>query len=85
MAINLWPEPVIDAYVRACATGRDWKAECAAAQMALDGEPFRVLTLKALKAKGVPYSRQHLTKLVRWGRFPRPFQLPVDGVSNAGR
>lgn len=81
MGINLWPEPIIDAYIGACAQGRDWRADCAAALTALDGEPFRVLTLKALRAKGVPYSRQHLVKLIRKGRFPRPFQFPVEGIS----
>ena len=79
MGVNFWFEHVIDAYLAACAEGRDWRPAVIAAQTNTDNiAPRRVLTQKALRSKGIGYSRQHLRKLIRWGRFPRPFQLPAD-------
>jgi hypothetical protein len=77
VAINFWFENVIDAYLSALAEGRDWKA--AVSEAKISKEPRRVLTQKDLRPeKGIGYSRQHLTKKIRNGTFPRPFQLPVD-------
>lgn len=75
-SINFWLEAVIDAYLQACARGEDWRAACAAAE-ANATKPWRVLTQKDLKhKKGLSYSRQHITRRVNDGTFPRPFQLP---------
>ena len=75
MAINLWFEHTVDAYLRACAEGRDWRLECAAAEQAIGNQPRRVLTQHDLRArKGIAYSRQHLAKKVKGGGFPKPFQ-----------
>jgi hypothetical protein len=76
MAVNFWLESVIQAYLSALAEGRDWRAAVNAAKASK--EPCRVLTQKDLQAKGIKYSRQHLTKLLRKGTFPRPFQLPAE-------
>lgn len=77
MGVNFWFEHIIDAYLKACAEGRDWVEECAAAERAIGNAPRVVLTQKGLKAKkGVDYSRQHLARKVRGGTFPRPFQTP---------
>jgi predicted DNA-binding transcriptional regulator AlpA len=36
---------------------------------------MRLLTFPELKTvKGIPYSRQHVNRLVKLGRFPRPFK-----------
>jgi len=70
--INLWFENVIDAYLLACARGQDWQEACTTAEQATG--PRRVLTQKDLVAKGVGYSRQHLSKKIRGGAFPKPFQ-----------
>ena len=35
----------------------------------------RVLTQPDLKDKGIKWSRQHIHRLVRQGKFPRPFKL----------
>jgi hypothetical protein len=72
--INLWFEHVIDAYLAACAEGRDWREACAAAERTAG--PRRVLTQKALKIKGLSFSRQHVSRKVRDGTFPAPFKLP---------
>jgi hypothetical protein len=76
MGVNFWRENVIDAYIVALATGQDWRIAVNAAQSSK--EPTRLLTQKDLRAKGVKYSRQHLTKLLRKRVFPRPFQLPAE-------
>lgn len=34
-----------------------------------------VLCFPDLKEKGIPWCRQHVSKLVRLKRFPRPFKL----------
>ena len=74
MALNLWFEHVIDAYLQACASGRDWREAIAAADEQFEG-PRRVLTREDLKTrKGIHYSRQHLAKKVKGGGFPKPFQ-----------
>jgi prophage regulatory protein len=42
----------------------------------LRGITMRVLTRFDLRArKGIPYSRQHLERMVRAGEFPVPFKL----------
>jgi hypothetical protein len=80
MRTNFWFESVIDNYLAALADGRNWREAVAAAQaqVAASGQPRRVLTQKALQAKGITYSRQHLSDLVSKGVFPPPFRLPTD-------
>jgi hypothetical protein len=80
VGVNFWFEDVIDAYLRACSEGRDWQADCVA-KAEVDDKPRRVLTRKALKSKGITYSRQHIARLIRRGAFPRPFQLPNNAAS----
>jgi hypothetical protein len=71
---NLWQEHIIDAYLAACAEGRDWREACAAAEAAHGTRPRTALTQKDLKdKKGIPYSRQHLDRKVKGGAFPPPF------------
>jgi hypothetical protein len=70
---NFWFRHTIEAFLKARAEGRDWRAAVAAAEMAADN--VTVLTHKDLRSAGVPYSRQHLGRLVRGGRFPPPFNL----------
>ena len=42
---------------------------------------MRLLIFRELKTlKGIPYSRQHVNRLVKVGRFPRPFK-PNGGPS----
>jgi prophage regulatory protein len=36
---------------------------------------MRVLETRDLRDKGIHWTRQHLHRLVRQGRFPRPFKL----------
>jgi hypothetical protein len=76
MGVNLWFEDIVDAYLEACAEGRDWREACAAAEQAAANRPRRVLTQKGLRSKGLEYTRQHIAKKVRSGTFPPPFQLP---------
>jgi hypothetical protein len=76
MSVNFWFEHVIDAYLDAVAKGEDWRLAVNAAQASKG--PRRLLTQKDLKAKGVKYSRQHLTKLLRKRVFPQPFQIPAE-------
>jgi hypothetical protein len=78
MPRNLWFEHVIDAYLRACAEGRDWEEACREAEHAVGSGPLRVLTGEDLQTKkGIPYCRQHIDRKVRGRTFPRPFQAPV--------
>ena len=79
MGVNYWFSHVIDTYLLTVATGGDWKAACEAAMQAPpNGEPLVVLTQPMLgPKKGITYSRQHLTKKIRNGTFPRPFKLPA--------
>ncbi len=35
----------------------------------------RIFTLGTLRDKGVPFSKNHIRRLVRMGRFPKPFRL----------
>jgi hypothetical protein len=78
MGYCLWFSHVIDAYLRACAEGTDWREACAAAERAHGAAPRRALTRKDLKTeKGIPYSRQHLAKKIAGGTFPPPFKAPV--------
>jgi predicted anti-sigma-YlaC factor YlaD len=77
MARNLWLEHVIDAYLQACADGRDWKEAVAEAERTVGNAPRRALTREDLKSKkGIPYCRQHLRRKEREGTFPPPFQAP---------
>jgi predicted DNA-binding transcriptional regulator AlpA len=80
MSINFWLESVIDAFVKACAEGRDWRPDCEAAAAAINSDtPVRVLKQKDLgPVKGLDYSRQHIARLVDEKRFPKPFQLPTS-------
>lgn len=80
MAVNFWFEHVIDAYLVACAEGRDWReAVAAAAENTSAKAPCAVLTQQDLKfKKGLKYSRQHIGRLVKDARFPPPFQLPAS-------
>ena len=76
MALNFWFEHIVDAYLRACAAGVDWKAACAEAERTHTG-PVRVLTRQDLATlKGIRFGRQHIDRKVRDGTFPRPFQTP---------
>jgi hypothetical protein len=76
MARNYWLEHVVDAYLRACAAGADWKIACAEAERTHTG-PVRALTREDLATvKGVQFSRQHVDRKVRDGMFPPPFQTP---------
>jgi hypothetical protein len=71
---NLWFEHIIDAYLSACAEGRDWREACAEADQAFGPRPRRTLTQHDLKdKKGIPYSRQHLDRKIKGGAFPKPF------------
>ena len=36
---------------------------------------MRVLGYRDLARKGIPYSRQHINRLVKKGKFPAPFKL----------
>jgi predicted DNA-binding transcriptional regulator AlpA len=75
VAFNLWFESVIDAWLAARAERRDWREAVNEVERTLGDRPQRVLTRIDLKErKGIPYSRQHIDRLVREGQFPRPFQ-----------
>ena len=44
--------------------------------------PGSVLTFKDLKdKKGLNYTRQHVARMVREGRFPKPFKLERGAVN----
>ena len=76
MAINLWFEHVIDAYLQACADERDWREACAVAVQAVGNTPRRVLTQKDLKTKkGLRYSRRHRRRKFAVALSPAPFDL----------
>ena len=47
---------------------------------------MRLLIFRELKTvKGIPYSRQHVYRLVKLGRFPRPLNpMAVLAVSTPG-
>jgi prophage regulatory protein len=47
----------------------------------LRGSNMRLLSYEDLKAKGIGYSRVHLWRLVRAGKFPAPVKL-ADGYRN---
>lgn len=36
---------------------------------------MKVLCQPDLRAKGIKFTRQHISKLVRQGKFPKPFKL----------
>jgi predicted DNA-binding transcriptional regulator AlpA len=51
-----------------------------------DGSPNsairRVLTFSELKSrKGIPYSRSHISRKVKDGTFPPPFNLPDSTIN----
>jgi hypothetical protein len=77
VARKFWLEHVFDAYVRACAEGRDWQKAVAEAEQAPESRPLKVLTTKDLQARGIVYSRQHINRKVRNGTFPPPFRFPT--------
>jgi prophage regulatory protein len=37
------------------------------------------LMYRDLAARGIPYSREHLARLIKQGRFPAPFRLNAGG------
>lgn len=37
----------------------------------------KLLAFDDLKGKGIPFTRQHLNRLIRQGRFPAPVKLGV--------
>jgi hypothetical protein len=79
MAVNFWLECVIDAFLRACAEGRNWQEECAVAEQAARNAPLVILTQEDLKTKkGIAYSRQHLHRRVKRNTFPPPFKFPEN-------
>jgi prophage regulatory protein len=43
--------------------------------MPINNISLRVLTLPDLRAKGIPFSRTHIGRLVARGEFPAPFRL----------
>jgi prophage regulatory protein len=43
---------------------------------------MKLLDYQSLRAKGFPYSRTHLWRLVKVGKFPKPVKLG-DGARNA--
>jgi predicted anti-sigma-YlaC factor YlaD len=78
MAFNFWFEHVIDAWLKACAEGRDWEEAVAEAERTIGDKPRRVLTRVDLREKkGIPFSRQYIAEKVRERTFPPPFQAPV--------
>jgi prophage regulatory protein len=36
---------------------------------------MKVLAFRDLREKGIPFTRQHIHRLVRQGQFPRPFKI----------
>jgi prophage regulatory protein len=38
-------------------------------------QTMKVLGYRDLRDHGIPWTRQHISKLVRLGRFPRPFKV----------
>ena len=35
----------------------------------------KVFTLKTLREKGIPFTKTHIYRLIRAGRFPKPFYM----------
>lgn len=78
VAINYWFDHHINAYLKAVFEGRNWQEAVAAAEIEIGDGPRTVLTQADLKSKkGLRYSRQHIGRLHKAGRFPAPFQLPA--------
>jgi len=51
-------------------------------RLAMTNTPRRALTFKDLKQeRGWPYSRQHTSRLVAAGRFPKPNKAPGGGLN----
>jgi prophage regulatory protein len=38
---------------------------------------FRLLSFVDLEAKGIPFTRQHVRRLINQGRFPAPVKLGI--------
>jgi prophage regulatory protein len=36
---------------------------------------MRLLGYRDLKSKGIPWSRMHVNRLIKQGKFPKPFKL----------
>jgi predicted DNA-binding transcriptional regulator AlpA len=48
----------------------------------MSNAPSRIYTFKDLKPiKGWPYSRQHTTRLINAGRFPKPIKAPGGNLN----
>jgi hypothetical protein len=74
--LNFWFAHIIDAYLKACATGADWHEAVVAAEEEHGDRPRSVLTTKDLKTKkGIGLSRQHIKRKVDGGTFSAPFKL----------
>lgn len=43
---------------------------------------MKLLGFEDLRDKGIPYTRQHIHRLIRQGKFPPPLKL-VDGGNNS--
>ena len=43
---------------------------------------MKILGFDDLRGKGIPYTRQHIHRLIRKRKFPRPFKL-VEGGNNS--
>jgi prophage regulatory protein len=42
---------------------------------------MNLITFDQLRDRGVPYSRDHLRRLTKAGKFPAPFQLSVGRIA----
>jgi prophage regulatory protein len=42
---------------------------------------MNMLTFDRLRSRGVPYSRDHLRRLTKAGKFPKPFQLSEGRIA----
>ena len=43
-----------------------------------------LLAFSDLKAKDIPFTRQHVARLIKQGRFPAPIKLGVNGGAKTG-
>ena len=86
VSVNFWFEDQVDAYLAACAAGKDWRKACAEAEAraVAEGRPRKVLTQIDLREKkGIRYSRQHIARRVRNGSMPPPFNFALPLKSEA--
>lgn len=49
--------------------------------MMLHEAPMNMLTFDRLRDRGVPYSRDHLRRLTKAGKFPKPYQLSEGRIA----